>query len=101
MPRNMKNSNVDWIGDIPAHWGVTRTKAAYTHKKQIVGSEADNYERLALTLNGVIKRSKDDSTGLQPEAFNGYQVLRQNELVFKLIDLENVATSRVGYSPYT
>lgn len=37
---------------------------------------------------------------MQPEAFNSYQILRPNELVFKLIDLANVATSRVGYSPY-
>lgn len=101
MAREMKKSGVDWIGDIPAEWKIGRTKNCYTNRKQIAGDEADNYERLALTLNGVIKRSKEDATGLQPEAFNGYQVLKQNQLVFKLIDLENVATSRVGYSPYT
>lgn len=98
--RQMKDSGIEWIGEIPAEWDVVRTKNCYTHRKQIAGCEAENYERLALTLNGVIKRSKNDATGLQPEAFNGYQVLRENELVFKLIDLENVATSRVGYSPY-
>ena len=58
----------------------------------MVGSDVDNYERLALTMNGVIKRSKEDSEGLQPEKFEGYQILRKNELVFKLIDLENVKT---------
>ena len=101
MPREMKDSGIEWIGEIPSHWQVGRTKNYYTNHKDVVGSKADSYERLALTLNGVIKRSKTDATGLQPEAFEGYQILRQNELVFKLIDLENVATSRVGYSPYT
>ena len=101
MAREMKFSGVDWLGDIPKDWDISRTKNFYTNKKQVAGNEADNYERLALTLNGVIKRSKEDANGLQPEAFNGYQVLRENQLVFKLIDLENVATSRVGYSPYT
>ena len=101
MARKMKDSGVAWIGAIPTEWNIVRTKNCYIHKKQIAGEDAENFERLALTLNGVIKRPKDDSTGLQPEAFNGYQVLRENELVFKLIDLENVATSRVGYSPYT
>ena len=100
MPRLMKDSGVSWMGQIPEHWDVVRTKNCYTNKKQVAREDADSYERLALTLNGVIKRPKDDSTGLQPEAFNGYQVLRKNELVFKLIDLANVATSRVGYSPY-
>lgn len=99
--RQMKDSGIKWIGEIPADWQIVRTKVCYIHKKQIAGADSDDYERLALTLKGVIKRSKDDSTGLQPEAFNGYQILRENELVFKLIDLENVATSRVGYSPYT
>lgn len=61
---------------------------------------SDRYERLALTMNGVIKRSKDDSNGLQPEKFETYQILRPDELVFKLIDLQNVSTSRVGLSPY-
>ena len=101
MARKMKNSGIEWIGEIPAKWNVVRTKSCYTNKKQVVGENSEYYERLALTLNGVIKRPKDDTTGLQPGAFNGYQILKENELVFKLIDLENVSTSRVGYSPYT
>jgi len=99
--RKMKDSGIEWIGEIPEDWEVGRVKNCYIHHKYVVGDNADNYERLALTLNGVIKRSKVDATGLQPEAFEGYQILRQNELVFKLIDLENVSTSRVGYSPFT
>lgn len=101
MAREMKDSGIEWIGEIPKEWNVIRTKNCYSNHKCIVGENANDYERLALTLNGVIKRPKDDSTGLQPEAFNGYQILRENELVFKLIDLENVSTSRVGYSKYT
>lgn len=101
MARQMKDSGVEWIGEIPETWSITRTKAFFSHHKHVAGNAAEQYERLALTLNGVIRRPKDDSTGLQPEAFNGYQILRPNELVFKLIDLENVSTSRVGYSPYS
>ena len=95
------NSGVQWLGDIPERWKIGRVKQAFYTTKTIVGDNAENYERLALTLNGVIKRSKDDNGGLQPEKFEGYQILKENELVFKLIDLENVATSRVGLSPYT
>ena len=101
MAREMKDSGIEWIGEIPQEWDLVKTKHCYSNQKVIVGENADEYERLALTLNGVIKRSKYDSTGLQPEAFNGYQILHKNELVFKLIDLENISTSRVGYSPYT
>ena len=99
--RRMKDSGIEWIGEIPQDWNIVRTKNCYDSHKDIVGEKVDEYERLALTLAGVIRRPKDDSTGLQPEAFNGYQILLENDLVFKLIDLTNVATSRVGYSPYT
>lgn len=99
--REMKNSGVYWIGDIPDNWNLLPTKRFFRSEKRIVGDAVDEYERLALTMQGVIKRSKDDSEGLQPEKFEGYQILRENELVFKLIDLENVKTSRVGLSPYT
>ncbi len=97
----MKDSGIEWIGDIPVKWNLIKAKRFFINTKRIVGTDADKYDRLALTLNGVIKRSKDDSEGLQPEKFEGYQILHKNELVFKLIDLENVKTSRVGLSPYT
>ena len=101
MVRTMKDSGVDWIDSIPEHWTISRTKNYYTNHKYVVGDKAAEYERLALTLNGVMKRPKDDSTGLQPEEFSGYQILSTDELVFKLIDLQNISTSRVGLSPYT
>ncbi|MDY5683661.1 MAG: restriction endonuclease subunit S [Treponema sp.] len=96
----MKNSGVEWIGEIPEDWEVKPVKRYFSHVKRIVGDDVDKYERLSLTMQGVLKRSKDDAEGLQPEKFNGYQILKQNELVFKLIDLENVNTSRVGISPF-
>ena len=98
--REMKDSGISWIGEIPKEWSVNRAKYCFVNTKEIAGCMSDRYERLALTMNGVIKRSKDDSNGLQPEKFETYQILRPDELVFKLIDLQNVSTSRVGLSPY-
>lgn len=99
--RAMKDSGVDWIGEIPIRWQLVPTKRVFKGKKQIAGANSEMYERLALTMNGVVKRNKDDNEGLQPEQFDSYQILESNELVFKLIDLQNIRTSRVGLSPYT
>ena len=99
--REMKDSGIEWIGEIPKKWELFQARRMFRNVKRIVGNAVDDYDRLALTLNGVIKRSKDDSEGLQPEKFEGYQILKENELVFKMIDLENVNTSRVGLSSYT
>lgn len=99
--RKMKYSGVEWIGNIPEEWSLSRFKDHYKNVKEIAGENASEYERLALTLNGVIKRAKDDSEGLQPKAFDSYQILRENDFIFKMIDLQNISTSRVGLSPYT
>lgn len=99
--REIKDSGIPWVGNIPREWGVKRTKYIFSNHKEIAGNRAECYERLALTMKGVIKRSKDDTNGLQPEKFETYQILRESELVFKLIDLKNISTSRVGLSPFT
>jgi type I restriction enzyme S subunit len=96
-----KDSGVEWIGEIPSDWSLVRFKDKYANVKEIAKERSVEFERLALTLNGVIKRPKDDSEGLQPKEFDGYQILRENDFIFKMIDLQNVSTSRVGLSPYT
>lgn len=100
MSREMKESGIGWVGKVPTEWNIIRGKYVLENHKDVVGSRVEDYERLALTLNGVIKRSKEDNEGLQPDKFDTYQILRENELVFKLIDLQNLSTSRVGLSPY-
>ena len=99
--RDYRESGVEWIGAMPSDWSFIRFKNKWKNIKEIAGDDSYKYERLALTLNGVIKRPKDDSEGLQPKAFDGYQILRENDFVFKMIDLQNISTSRVGLSPYT
>lgn len=96
----MKYSGIEWIGEIPENWSIVRFKDLYRNKKEIVGDKVAEYERLALTLNGVILRNKEDSEGLQPEKFDGYQILHKDDFIFKMIDLQNISTSRVGLSPF-
>src|SRR5699024_5290204 len=96
LARRMKDSGVEWIGEIPEDWGVTRNKYLFESKKETVGEMFKYINRLALTLRGVIDRDKFDAEGLQPINFQTYQRVHKNNLIFKLIDLENVNTSRVG-----
>lgn len=99
--RKMKDSGIGWVREIPIDWDVIKGKYLFTNDKMLVGAKVEKYERLALTMKGVVKRSKDDTEGLQPDKFSTYQILKTGELVFKLIDLQNISTSRVGLSPYT
>ena len=95
-----KDSSVQWLGEIPSHWECEKAKRHFQSRKQIVGRNSSQYERLALTLKGVIKRFEGDGVGLNPEKLDTYQIVDKDDLIFKLIDLENVSTSRVGLSPY-
>lgn len=94
--REMKDSGIEWIGEIPKAWNIEKSKYNFLNNKIVPGIRSSEYQRLSLTLKGVLKRNKEDSDGLQPKDFDTYQLLKKNELVFKLIDLQNIATSRVG-----
>lgn len=100
MSRVLVDSGVSWLGKIPDSWSTCRVKNKFLFHKIIANEKSVNYDRIALTLNGVIKRDKDDSSGLQPDNYNGYQIVYKDDLIFKLIDLENVNTSRIGKSEY-
>jgi type I restriction enzyme S subunit len=90
-----KDSAVEWLGEIPEHWEVMPSKRFHKVKKE------SNYKRecnnvLSLTLRGVVNNDPDSPEGMVPKDYGTYQIFDKNNLVFKLIDLENVKTSRVG-----
>lgn len=90
-----------WFGAVPPGNAQQILPIGYLFDKyrQIPGAgKADSYQRLSLTMNGVLPRSREATDGLQPESFDSYQLLKPGQLVFKLIDLQNISTSRVGLS---
>lgn len=88
-------SGVPWLGDIPNHWKLQRVKWLHRNQKELNrGRTSTNV--LSLTLRGVVNNNPDDPEGLVPADYSTYQMFRQGDLVFKLIDLENLRTSRVG-----
>ncbi len=94
----MKPSGVEWIGEIPKHWKIVRGKFILSHKKEI-NSDFQCNNLLSLTLNGVLRKDMNSAEGLIPGDYRTYQVFYPDNLVFKLIDLENIQTSRVGIVP--
>jgi type I restriction enzyme S subunit len=91
----MKDSGVPWLGEVPEHWDVRRGKWLFRHRKQI-NTDRSNSNVLSLTLRGVVNNDPDNPEGLVPKDYATYQLFRKGDLVFKLIDLENLRTSRVG-----
>ena len=88
-------TNVPWLEEIPEDWTCIRGKFVFNNRK-VLNSKMQCSNLLALTLNGVINKDMDSGEGLRPESYTTYQLFEKNDLVFKLIDLENYQTSRVG-----
>jgi len=90
-----KDSGIAWLGDIPKEWEILPSKRFHKVEKQLnKNRHCDNV--LSLTLRGVVNNNPDAPIGMVPKDYATYQVFDKNDLVFKLIDLENVKTSRVG-----
>jgi type I restriction enzyme, S subunit len=79
-------------------WPTAPAKRRFRNIKK-VNRGMEETHRLALTMRGVIDRSLEDLEGLQASDYSSYQIFEADELVFKLIDLENIKTSRVGHVP--
>lgn len=93
-----RDSGVEWLGEVPSHWSVVQTKREF-RKRKVTNTGMLCEDRLALTMNGVVPRALDDLDGLQSSDYEGYQIFEAGDLAFKLIDLQNVKTSRVGMVP--
>ncbi|MEZ5690511.1 MAG: restriction endonuclease subunit S [Rickettsiales bacterium] len=90
-----KDSGVPWLGKIPEDWSLERAKWIHKYKKYLNRkNECENV--LSLTLRGVVNNNPDSPEGLVPDDYRTYQLFEKDDLVFKLIDLENYKTSRVG-----
>mgnify|MGYP001359187720 CR=1 FL=1 len=90
-----RETDCDWIGTIPSSWRLLRGRFLFRSIKEI-NHDMQCKNLLSLTYDGVLNKNFFGSEGLRPENYNTYQIFQKDNLVFKMIDLENVKTSRVG-----
>ena len=86
--RKMKDSGVEWLGEIPAEWGVS----SLSQQACQVKCKNDNLvEKNLLSLSyGKIKRRDIDAVGgLLPASFEGYNRVESGDIVLRLTDLQN------------
>jgi type I restriction enzyme S subunit len=81
-----------------ANWEIAKGKRFFANVK-IPNVNVIESNVLSLTLRGVVRNNMDKPEGLVPADYSTYQIFEKDDLVFKLIDLENIRTSRVGIVP--
>lgn len=95
----MKDSGIDWIGQIPAHWEQLANKHIFKLRKTLVGKRSSEYELLSLTLRGIIKRDMENPEGKFPAEFDTYQEVSPGHFVFCHFDVEETPRT-VGLSEF-
>ena len=88
MAREMKDSGIMWVGKIPANWNIRRNKTLFSCSKEIVGEQSISMQLLSLTTQGIRKKSKTDVSGKVPESYNTYQIVKPDDIVMCLFDLD-------------
>ncbi len=83
----MKDSGLEWVGQIPNHWEVIPNKYLMS-KRKIIQPIYKGEDILSLTVNGVIKRDLENPSGKMPTSFDGYQVVYPNNLLMCLFDID-------------
>lgn len=94
-----KESGVEWMGQIPAHWDMLPNKFIFKLKKNLVGKKSNQYTLLSLTLHGIIKRDMENPQGKFPAEFDTYQEVNNGDFVFCLFDVEETPRC-VGLSDF-
>lgn len=84
----MKDSGVEWRGEIPEHWKYVKLGTLFI---QVKNKNRGNIESNVLSLSyGKIKqRNVDNNMGLLPESFETYNIIKKDDIVLRLTDLQN------------
>lgn len=84
----MKDSGIEWVGEIPVHWPVHPVYSYYGERKNKnrLGKE-DNL--LSLSYGRVIRKDINTNDGLLPESFNTYNIVEAGDIIIRPTDLQN------------
>ena len=98
MARKMKDSGIEWIGEIPEEWEIKYFVQLFSQvKNKNIGLREKNL--LSLSYGKIKQKSIETVGGLLPDNFEGYNIIDRNDIVLRLTDLQNDQHSlRVGLS---
>lgn len=74
MPRQMKNSGITWIGDIPEQWQLGRIGHLYSERREKVSDR--DFAPLSVTMQGVVPQL---STAAKTDAHDDRKLVRKGD----------------------
>ena len=84
----MKDSGIEWIGEIPSHWEIHPVYNFFGERK------AKNYalkeqNLLSLSYGRIIRKDINTNGGLLPASFNTYNIVESGDIIIRPTDLQN------------
>ena len=94
--REMKDSGVEWLGEVPAEWSL-RQAGQLADQTKVPNEGMIETNLLSLSYGKVKRRDINATDGLLPASFETYNVIEPNDIVLRFTDLQNDQKSlRVG-----
>ncbi len=93
----MKDSGLEWVGEVPESWAVRPHWSVMRESKTPVGRLHTELVLLSLTKQGVIVRDLEGG-GKFPANFESYQQVKFGDLILCLFDVEETPRT-VGLAP--
>lgn len=81
----MKDSGVEWIGEIPERWKVTKTKYLFRILKRIAGCEG--FDVISITQKGLKIKDITSNEGQVAENYSNYQFVFPGDFAMNHMDL--------------
>jgi type I restriction enzyme S subunit len=88
----MKDSGVEWLGEVPEHWEVLPGRTSLYEKEEPNTGMVESTV-LSLSYGKIIVKPKEKLRGLVPESFETYQVIDPGDVICRPTDLQNDQTS--------
>ena len=92
MSRQMKDSGIEWIGEIPENWEIGQIGHLYTERKEKVSDR--DYPPLSVTMKGILPQL---STAAKTDAHDDRKLVKVGDFA---INSRSDRRGSCGISPY-
>ena len=84
----MKDSGIEWIGEIPGHWECHPVFVYFSERK------SSNYNMqeqnlLSLSYGKIIRKDINGNGGLLPASYTTYNIVEKDDIIIRPTDLQN------------
>ena len=94
----MKDSGIEWLGNVPEHWQILPGRACFCEKKETNFALREKTV-LSLSYGQIVVKPPEKLHGLVPSSFETYQIVDPLNIVIRPTDLQNDHNSlRFGLS---